>query len=59
MMARPKTPPPSSKAQFLLPDDLIERIRENAARKAGNNQSFLVREILEGRMTLDDAEPRQ
>ena len=58
-MARPKKNPPSSKAQFLLPDDLIVRIRDNAARRTGDNQSFLVREILEGRMTLDDGEPRE
>lgn len=55
-MARPKINPPSKNAQYLLPVGLIEAIKENANRKTGGNQSFLVREILEGRMTLDRKE---
>ncbi|WP_224962456.1 hypothetical protein [Geomonas subterranea] len=52
-MSRPKTNPPSKSAQYLLPVELIEAIKENADRKTGGNQSFLVREILKGNMALD------
>lgn len=49
-MARPKTNPPSKNAQYLLPIELIEAVKENADRRTGGNQSLLVREILKGKM---------
>lgn len=55
-MGRPKTNPPSKVGRYLLPVELLELIVENAQKKTGGNQSFLVREILEGRMTLDKKE---
>ncbi len=55
-MSRPKKNPPSKSAQYLLPVELIEAIKKNADRKTGGNQSFLVREILRGTMSLDNLE---
>lgn len=55
-MPRPKTNPPSKVGRYLLPEELLERIAENAKRKTGGNQSHLIREILEGRMSLDRKE---
>jgi len=55
-MARPRTNPPSKVGRYLLPVELLELIKENAIRKTAGNQSYLVKEVLEGRMTLDKEE---
>jgi hypothetical protein len=55
-MARPKKQPESVVRRFILPITLVEALEDNAKRKTANNLSHLVREVLEGRMTIDKKE---